>query len=105
MYRDSTLQCVLDSLSIFGESTKSSLMSQLTKEGISFTPDAFDVLKFCRVIETLLDRSADFIFIKIIDDICTRSNTSLASLGLGDSSRRHSLSELLTKLLSVIEVA
>jgi len=79
-------------------------MLQLTKEGISFTPDTFDVVKFCRITEMLLDRHADFIFVKLIDDICKQSNTSLSALGLGDSSKSHSLSELLTRLLSIIEV-
>jgi len=41
---------MVDSLSLFGENTKVALITRLVKEGISFTPEAFDIEKFCTVV-------------------------------------------------------
>lgn len=47
------------------------------KEGVVFTPDEFEVNKFCKVIEDLLGNHADFIIAKIVDDFCKQSERTL----------------------------
>jgi hypothetical protein len=79
-------------------------MSRLAQEGVSFSPDTFDIERFCLVVEKFLGRSADFIFVKIIDDICRESKTSLEKFGPGTNSKYQSLSEQVKRILLTVEV-
>jgi len=102
MQSTATLRCVLDALSLFGENTKVALLSQLGKDGVSFTPEKFDIEKFCTSVTTLLDQWSDLLFVKIIEDVCRQSDTSLEDLGLRKGRYLHS-SELLKELFVKIE--
>lgn len=81
--KDFRLQCVVDSLSTFGENTKVAILSQLDREGVSFTSEQFEIEKFCKVVTLFLGQWSDFIFLKITDEICARSKKSLEDLGIG----------------------
>jgi hypothetical protein len=94
MNRERHLQSVLGALSIFGENTRAALLSELEKQGVSFDPDNFDIQKFCEVLEIMLDHWSDMIFIKIIEDICEQSGTSVEDLGLGGRAKFVKRSEL-----------
>jgi hypothetical protein len=76
------LRCIFDSLSLFGENTKAALLDNLRKEGVGFTSETFDIDKFAIVTEDLLGRSAEFIFVKILDEFCTRSNITSEEIGI-----------------------
>jgi hypothetical protein len=65
---DILLRCIFDSLSVFGENTKASLLAKLQEEGVGFTADSFDVEKFSKVLQELLGRSADVIFVNIVHE-------------------------------------
>ena len=95
MKRDRHLRSVLGALSIFGENTRAALLSELEKQGVTFDSDNFDIQKFCRVVELMLDHWSDMIFIKIVEDICKESDTSLEDLGLGGRAKFVRRSELL----------
>lgn len=96
--RDILLQCASESLSMFGENTKNALIAQFQKHGIEFTPDGFNVKQFCAVTSEMLGRSADFIFIKIVDDFCRKSNMSLEESGLYGKTRYINNSDVLVSL-------
>ena len=98
--RDTLLRCTLESLSIFGENTKAALLTRLETEGIGFTSDRFDINKFCSITEELLGRSAEFIFIKILDDFAKHSQMSLEDIGLSEKPRYRTRSGLLISLYS-----
>ena len=98
--RDTLLRCTMESLSIFGENTKAALLTRLETEGIGFTSDRFDINKFCSITEELLGRSAEFIFIKILDDFAKHSQMSLEDIGLSEKPRYRTRSGLLISLYS-----
>ena len=100
---DILIRCAFDSLSMFGENTKNALLAQFEKQCLSFTPDEFDVDKFCTVSSELLGRSADFLFIKIIDDFCRESGVSLAESGLSGKARYVNNSDVLLSLFSKVK--
>lgn len=104
MQRDVLLQCAYESLSMFGENTRNALLAQLQKRGLDFTTDRFDVNKFCSVTNQLLGRSADFIFVKIIDDFCSRSRVSLEDSGLSGKARHLANSDSSVLLYSKVKV-
>src|SRR6185503_16460816 len=74
MQEAALLRCILDSLSIFGENTRASIVNRLRQEGVGFTPESFDINKFCFALEDLLGHSADLIFAKILDESVNRLN-------------------------------
>lgn len=98
MQREALLRCTLESLSIFGENTKTALLTRLESEGVGFTPDRFDIDKFCAIAEDLLGRSAEFIFIKILDDFAKDSQISLEDVGLSEKPNFRTRSGLLMSL-------
>jgi hypothetical protein len=100
MHRDTLLRCTLESLSIFGENTKAALLTRLETEGIGFTSELFDINKFCSITEELLGRSAEFIFIKILDDFAKNSHMSLEEIGLSEKPCYRTRSGLLVSLYS-----
>jgi len=100
---DASLQCVIDSLSLFGENSKAAIISQLDKEGISFTSEGFEVSKFCKVVNRFLGRWSDFIFLKIANDICERSGVTLEELGLDRRAEHIENSELLIEVFMNVE--
>jgi len=103
MQRDVLLQCAYESLSMFGENTRNALLVQLQKHGLDFTPDRFDIDKFCSVTNELLGRSADFVFVKVIDDFCSRSKVSLEESGLSGKTRYLNHSDVLISLFSKVK--
>jgi hypothetical protein len=104
MHKDTTLQCVLNSLSLFGDNAKASLVARLSKERISFTPEDFDIQKFCKVAEELFDGAANLLFAKIIDDLCRQPGASLEDLGLAGRSKYMPYGQLLREIIAKIEV-
>jgi hypothetical protein len=80
MPQEVLLRCIFDSLSLFGENTKIALLDKMRQEGIGFTPETFDIDKFAIVTEDLLGRSADFVFVKILDEFCKRSDKPATEL-------------------------
>ena len=103
MQKDLFLQCAFDSLSMFGQNTKNALLSHYQEHGLEFTPDEFDANKFCAVTSEMLGRSADFIFVKIIDDFCRRSGVSLEEGGLSGKARLVHNSDVLVSLFSKVK--
>ena len=97
------MQSVLGALSIFGENTRAALLSELEKQGVSFDSNNFDIQKFCKVVELLLDRSADAVFMKIIEDICNESGTSVEDLGLAGRSKFVGRAELFREVFLEIK--
>jgi hypothetical protein len=71
---DKILLYALDSLSVFGENTKMSIMKHLTSEGISFSPESFDILRFCNILNQLLASGSDIVFNNICSKICEEEN-------------------------------
>lgn len=100
---DVRLQCVIDSLSIFGENSKAAMMARLNEQGISFIPGKFQIEKFCIVVRQFLGDWSDFIFMKITDDICKRSHISLENLGLSGRAKFLTHFELLVEVFLKIE--
>jgi hypothetical protein len=100
---DARLQCVIDSLSLFGENSKAAIMSQLDNEGISFTSEGFEIRKFCKVVNGYLGQWSDFIFSKITDNICEQSGVTLENLGLDKRAKHIESSELLIELFTKVE--
>jgi hypothetical protein len=96
--KDALLECVIKSLSALGENSRMTLMMTLREQGISFNAGEFHIAKFCAILKELLGRSADFIFVKIIDDICTTSKVSLKDLGIDASDPNFDQSDLLISL-------
>lgn len=103
MNKDAVLRCIFESLSLFGENTKTALFTQLQKEGIKFTPEGFNIEKFCTVVETLLGRHADFIFVKIVDEFCKQSHTSLEELHIANGAYPQSHTGILESLFRIAE--
>jgi hypothetical protein len=101
--RDARIECVFDSLSLFGDSSRAAIMNQLDKAGISFNPDKFEIETFCIVIEQYLGQWSHFILEKIIDEICKRSEASLDDLGLQGRAKYLANSELLIELFHIME--
>ena len=102
MEKESILGVVMDSLSLFGDNTKTALLLQMKKEGIMFTTEEFEINKFCKVIEDLLGNHADFIIAKIVDDFCKQSKTTLDEL---QSTRRKTHSSNTQVLQSLFQIA
>jgi hypothetical protein len=100
---DARIECVIDSLSIFGESSRAAIMNQLDKAGISFNPNAFQIEKFCITVEQFLGQWSDFIFEKISDQICERAGASLEDLGISGRAKYISKSALLIELFRILE--
>lgn len=98
-------QCVMDALATFGESSQTAILSQLHEAGIKFTPEEFDIAKFCKVLSLYLDRWAEIIFGKIIDDICRRSGITLDELGLAERAARLDNSDLLIEMFLEMEAS
>ena len=103
MQRDVFLECAFDSLSMFGQNTRNALLSHFQENDFEFTADRFDARKFCIVTSDLLGRSADFIFIKIIDDFCRRSAVSLEESGLSSKAQYANNSDVLISLFSKVQ--
>lgn len=103
MSKDAVLRCIFESLSLFGENTKTALLSQLQKEGIEFTPEGFNIEKFCMVIESLLGRHADFIIVKIADEFCKQSHMSLEELHIVNGAYHQSHTSMLKSLFRIAE--
>jgi|GEM_PF-1717344 hypothetical protein len=103
MQRDVFLECAFDSLSMFGQNTRNALLSLFQENDLEFTADRFDASKFCIVTSDLLGRSADFIFIKIIDDFCRRAAVSLEESGLSSKARYANNSDVLISLFSKVK--
>jgi hypothetical protein len=80
--QDVRLKCVIAALSNFGENSKAAIVRQLDEQGVSLTPVGFNIEEFCTVLTEALGRMADFVFVKIIDDVCRQSNLSLEDLGI-----------------------
>ena len=104
LHKESTVNCALSALSLFGENSRAALVKRLSAEGIKFTPAEFDAGKFCRVLEDDLGDGANFFFAKIINDLCEQQSESLESLGLAGRAKYLSYSQLLQELISQIEV-
>lgn len=103
MQSDVFLQCAFDSLSMFGQNTKNALLTHYQEHGLEFTEDQFDANKFCAVTSEMLGRSADFIFVKIIDDFCRRTAVSLEESGLSGKARYLNNSDVLVSLFSRVK--
>ena len=80
--QDVRLKCVIAALSSFGENTSAAIVKQLNEQGVSLTPAGFNIEAFCAVLTQAVGRMADFVFVKIIDDVCRQSNLSLQDLGI-----------------------
>lgn len=103
MHRDIFLECAFESLSMFGQNTKNALVAHLQNHGIEFSADRFDANKFCAVTSEMLGRSSDFIFVKIIDDFCRRSEVSLEESGLSGKARYINNSDVLVTLFAKVK--
>ena len=99
LYKKVVVECVQDSLSMYGESMKAAMILHLKREGISFVPEEFDIGKFCTAINSMLGSWSDFIFMKVTDDICKKTNISLDELGLGYRSRHLPYSAVLKEVV------
>jgi hypothetical protein len=82
MQKMTLLQCVFDSLSIFGENTKAALLAQFKSEGMGFTPTDFDINKFCNITEGMLGKSAELVYMRILDDFAKQTKVSLQEVGI-----------------------
>jgi len=102
---DYRLQSVMDAMSTFGESSRTAILSQLHEAGVKFTPDEFDIEKFCKLLNIFLDRWAEIIFGKIIEDICSQSGKSLGDLGLAERANLLDNSKLLIELYLKMEAS
>jgi hypothetical protein len=100
---DILVRCAFNSLSMFGENTKNALLAQFQIQGIVFTADGFDVVKFCTLSIELLGRSSDFLFVKIIDDFCRETGVSLVDSGLSGKTRYVNNSDVLLSLFSKVK--
>lgn len=78
-------------------------MNQLDKAGISFSPNAFQIEKFCITMEQFLGHWSDFIFEKINGQICERAGVSLEDLGISGRAKYISKSALLIELFHKLE--
>jgi hypothetical protein len=103
MQQSLLLRCIFDSLSIFGENTKLALLARLHEEGVEFTPAEFNMNKFCIIAEQLLGRSADFIFVKILDEFSRQSKITLNEVGLTEKPSYLSHSGILLTLYSKVK--
>jgi hypothetical protein len=101
--KDISLECVLNALSALGENSRTTLMITLREQGISFNAGEFQPSKFCTILQELLGRSADFVFVRIIDDICTKFKVSLKDLGIDASDPNCNQSDLLIGLLGKLD--
>ena len=102
---DYRLQCVMDALATFGESSRTAILSQLHEAGVKFTPEEFDITKFCKVLSLYLDGWAEIIFGKIIDDISRRSGITLDGLGLAERAGHLDNSDLLIEMFLKMEAS
>ena len=97
---ETLLRFVLDSLSIFGENTKVSIIRHLTMEGLSFSAESFDIAKFCDSLQQILGTGADIIFHNISVKICVNEAISIDKLMEKDPEL-----EQRELLLKVVEIA
>lgn len=93
----------MDALDTFGESSRTAILSQLHEADIKFTPEEFDIAKFCKVLNVFLDQWAEIICGKIIDDISRRSGITLDELGLAERAARLNNSDLLIEMFLKME--
>ncbi len=100
---DARIECVIDSLSMFGESSRASIMSQLGKAGVSFNTEEFQIEKFCITIREFLGQWSEFIFEKATHNICQRSTLDLEKLGLSARAKHLTNSELLVEVFHKLE--
>jgi hypothetical protein len=101
--KDSRIDSVINSLSLFGESSRAAIMNQLDDAGISFNPDEFQIEKFCIILEQFMGHWSDFIFEKITHQICKRSGASLEDLGIAGRAKYLAHSELLIEVFHKME--
>ena len=104
MQKETVLGWIHDSLSLFGDNTKTALLIQMQKEGVVFTPDRFDIDKFCRVIQDLLGNHAEFIIVKIVDDFCKNSGMTLDEIGLALKAHHNSHAAVIQSLFRKAEM-
>jgi hypothetical protein len=102
--KKAVLGLIHDSLSLFGDNTKTALLVQMQKEGVVFTPDKFDIDKFCRVIQDLLGNHAEFIIVKIADDFCKQSGATIEEVGLSTKGHHNSNAAVLQLLFRKAEL-
>jgi hypothetical protein len=105
MQKEAVLGWILDSLSLFGENTKTALLLEMQQQGVVFTPNQFDIEKFCKVIRDILGNHAEFIIIKIVDDFCKYSEISRQELGLSNPSTYQYPAHVLESLFKIAEMA
>lgn len=105
MHSKAVVECASDSLSIYGESMRAALIIHLKKEGISFVPEEFDVAKFCAAIEAMLGSWSEFVFMKMMDDICKKTNRSIDELGLAYSAKHLPYSAVLKEVVAKVRTA
>jgi hypothetical protein len=80
MQEDALLRCIYDSMSILGDNTRASILAKLQHEGVGFTPDTFDIDRFSTAVEDLLGYSAEFVFLKILDEFGNKLSLSKEQL-------------------------
>jgi hypothetical protein len=102
--KKTVLGLIQDSLSLFGDNTKTALLIQMQNEGVVFTPDKFDIDKFCRIIQDLLGNHAEFIIVKIVDDFCKQSGATTEEIGLSIKGHRNSNAAVLQSLFRQAEL-
>ena len=102
--KKTVLGFIHDSLSLFGDNTKTALLVQMRNEGVVFTPDKFDIDKFCRVIQDLLGNHAEFIIVKIADDFCKHSGATIEEIGLSRKGHHNSNAAVLQSLFRQAEL-
>lgn len=78
-------------------------MNQLDKAEVSFSPNAFQIEKFCITMEQFLGHWSDFIFERISGQICERAGASLEDLGISGRAKYISKSALLIELFHILE--
>jgi hypothetical protein len=84
MRKDAVLQCILDSLSIFGDNSKAAILARLRDEGVESSSDRFDTDVFCGVMQELLGPASDFVIKGAAERFFIISGISLADLGVSD---------------------
>jgi hypothetical protein len=104
MQKETLLGLILDSLSLFGDNTKAALLIRMQNEGVVFTPDEFDIDKFCRVIQDLLGNHAEFVIVKIVDDFCKYSKSIADELELTRIVQFGSHAEVIKSLFRIAEM-
>jgi hypothetical protein len=96
------VECALEALSIYGDSMKDAMVLHLEKEGVSFVPEEFEIIKFCTALESMLGSWSEFICMKMIDAICKNTGASLDELGLAYSAKHLPYSIVLKELVAKV---